>query len=110
MKKEEEREGCWEKANVERRRATQKLEVGRRSDEESRSGGGVHLLSFAIAQVLFETEGVHGAEPRLLHPLYPQHHPAELLTPRHHTIQIVQTRPDLQLERTLDTVTISFAV
>lgn len=65
------------------------------------SGGG-HLLSLAGAQVLLEAEGVHGAEPRLLHPLYPQHHPAELLAPRHQAVQLVQARPDLQLKSKLN--------
>lgn len=70
---------------------------------EGGRSGGANLLSFAVAQILFETERVHGGEPRLLHALYPQHHPTELLTPRHHAIQLVQARPDLQLKRRTDT-------
>ncbi len=50
-------------------------------------------------QVLFGGEGADGADPRLLHALDPQHHPAKLLAPRHHAIQLVETRPDLHLRK-----------
>lgn len=58
-----------------------------------------HLFALVVVEVLFGGEGADGADPRLLHALDPQHHPAKLLAPRHHAIQLVETRADLRLSQ-----------
>jgi hypothetical protein len=45
-----------------------------------------YLFPLALGQVLLGSQGADGVDPGVFHALDPEHHPAELLSPRHDPI------------------------